>query len=136
MYHLDLDNAFLDSDGEQFRISTEMNKLSPAKHADEAEMGSTSHHIKTAEQVLSYEALVTSLSISSPYIAVGMDDGRLRVCDSNGSLIQNLKDQASGIWAIDLWQDSLVSGGVDSHVRVWDLVTQQVARFQKTSTQR
>ncbi|PKS10311.1 hypothetical protein jhhlp_002062 [Lomentospora prolificans] len=67
--------------------------------------------------------VVTSLHLSPKYIIVALDNARIHVFDTNGNSQRTLQGHVMGVWAMVPWEDTLVSGGCDRDVRVWDLVT-------------
>ncbi|KAK3997345.1 dehydrogenase E1 component-domain-containing protein [Cladorrhinum sp. PSN332] len=65
--------------------------------------------------------VVTSLHLTSKYIIVALDNARIHVFDTNGEQLRTLTGHVMGVWAMVPWDDTLVSGGCDRDVRVWDL---------------
>lgn len=67
--------------------------------------------------------VVTSLHLTSKYIIVALDNARIHVFDTEGNTQRTLQGHVMGVWAMVPWEDTLVSGGCDRDVRVWDLVS-------------
>lgn len=67
--------------------------------------------------------VVTSLHLTSKYIIVALDNARIHVFDTEGNAQRTLQGHVMGVWAMVPWEDTLVSGGCDRDVRVWDLVS-------------
>ncbi|MBE3050002.1 hypothetical protein IMZ48_47375, partial [Candidatus Bathyarchaeota archaeon] len=67
--------------------------------------------------------VVTSLHLTSKYIIVALDNARIHVFDTEGNTQRTLQGHVMGVWAMVPWGDTLVSGGCDRDVRVWDLVS-------------
>lgn len=65
--------------------------------------------------------VVTSLHLTSKYIIVALDNARIHVFDTDGNAQRTLQGHVMGVWAMVPWEDTLVSGGCDRDVRVWDL---------------
>lgn len=65
--------------------------------------------------------VVTSLHLTSKYIIVALDNAKIHVFDVNGDSQRTLQGHVMGVWAMVPWEDTLVSGGCDRDVRVWDL---------------
>ena len=66
---------------------------------------------------------MTSLHLTSKYIIVALDNSRIYVFDTDGNASRTLQGHVMGVWAMVPWEDTLVSGGCDRDVRVWDLLT-------------
>ena len=67
--------------------------------------------------------VVTSLHLTSKYIIVALDNAKIHVFDTEGDSQRTLQGHVMGVWAMVPWEDTLVSGGCDRDVRVWDLKT-------------
>lgn len=68
-------------------------------------------------------SVATTVCLTSKAVVVALDNGQIHVCDLNGTHQKILEGHAKGVWAIDSWKDTLVSGGNDCDVRVWSLET-------------
>ncbi|KAK9323757.1 WD40-repeat-containing domain protein [Lipomyces orientalis] len=77
----------------------------------------------TARHVTTDQGVVTCLHLTRKYVVVALDNSRIHVFTSDGRLIHTLTGHVMGVWAIMPWDDTLVSGGCDRDVRVWDLKT-------------
>ncbi|ERS96383.1 hypothetical protein HMPREF1624_07293 [Sporothrix schenckii ATCC 58251] len=69
--------------------------------------------------------LVTSLHLTPKYIIVALDNARIHVFNTEGEDQKTLQGHVMGVWAMVPWEDTLVSGGCDRDVRVWNLLTGQ-----------
>ncbi|KAF7560323.1 hypothetical protein G7046_g3820 [Stylonectria norvegica] len=67
--------------------------------------------------------VVTSLHLTPKYIIVALDNAKIHVFDTEGDSQRTLQGHVMGVWAMVPWEDTLVSGGCDREVRVWDLKT-------------
>lgn len=67
--------------------------------------------------------VVTSLHLTSKYIILALDNAKIHVFDTDGGSQRTLQGHIMGVWAMVPWGDTLVSGGCDRDVRVWDLKT-------------
>jgi F-box and WD-40 domain protein CDC4 len=67
--------------------------------------------------------VVTSLHLTPKYIVVALDNAKIHVFDTEGDGQRTLQGHVMGVWAMVPWEDTLVSGGCDRDVRVWDLTT-------------
>ena len=67
--------------------------------------------------------VVTSLHLTPKYIIVALDNAKIHVFDTEGDSQRTLQGHVMGVWAMVPWEDTLVSGGCDRDVRVWDLKT-------------
>lgn len=67
--------------------------------------------------------VVTSLHLTDRYIVVAMDNAKIHVFNTVGDHQKTLKGHVMGVWAMVPWNDTLVSGGCDRDVRVWDMAT-------------
>lgn len=83
----------------------------------------TEHHI-TQDQ-----GVVTSLHLTPKYIVVALDNAKIHVFNTEGDGQKTLQGHVMGVWAMVPWDDTLVSGGCDRDVRVWDMATGYVLRI-------
>lgn len=67
--------------------------------------------------------VVTSLHLTPDYIILALDNAKIHVFDTQGNSQRTLQGHIMGVWAMVPWGDTLVSGGCDRDVRVWDLKT-------------
>lgn len=67
--------------------------------------------------------VVTSLHLTPKYIIVALDNAKIHVFDTQGDSQRTLQGHVMGVWAMVPWGDTMVSGGCDRDVRVWDLKT-------------
>ena len=67
--------------------------------------------------------VVTSLHLTPKYIIVALDNAKIHVFDTQGDSQRTLSGHVMGVWAMVPWEDTLVSGGCDRDVRVWNLKT-------------
>lgn len=82
--------------------------------------GSLSAHTITPDQ-----GVVTSLHLTPHYIIVALDNAKIHVFSPQGEHLRCLQGHVMGVWAMAPYGDTLVSGGCDRDVRVWDLNTGQ-----------
>lgn len=76
-----------------------------------------------AKYVISNSGVVTSLIMTGGYIVFALDNSKIFVFREDGKLLRSLFGHVMGVWALTLWGDTLVSGGCDRDVRVWNLKT-------------
>ncbi|KAI9734550.1 MAG: hypothetical protein M1834_002151 [Cirrosporium novae-zelandiae] len=69
------------------------------------------------------QGVVTSLHLTSKYIVVALDNAKIHVFNTDGEHQKTLQGHVMGVWAMVPWGDTLVSGGCDRDVRVWDMST-------------
>lgn len=74
-------------------------------------------------QITPDQGVVTSLHLTSSYIIVALDNAKIHVFDTDGKHLRCLQGHVMGVWAMVPHGDTLVSGGCDRDVRVWDLTT-------------
>ena len=78
-----------------------------------------------ARHITPDQGVVTSLHLTSKYIVVALDNAKIHVFDANGAHQKTLHGHVMGVWAMVPWGDTLVSGGCDRDVRVWNMATGQ-----------
>jgi F-box and WD-40 domain protein CDC4 len=76
-----------------------------------------------ARNITQEGGVVTSLHLTSKYIILALDNAKIHVFDTEGGSQRTLQGHIMGVWAMVPWDDTLVSGGCDRDVRVWDLKT-------------
>ena len=69
------------------------------------------------------QGVVTSLHLTPKYIVVALDKAKIHVFNTDGGQQKTLQGHVMGVWAMIPWGDTLVSGGCDRDVRVWNLAT-------------
>ncbi|KAK4949570.1 hypothetical protein LTR10_012188 [Elasticomyces elasticus] len=79
-------------------------------------------HVST-RQITPDQGVVTSLHLTPNYIIVALDNAKIHVFDTEGRHLRCLQGHVMGVWAMVPIGDTLVSGGCDRDVRVWDLGT-------------
>lgn len=77
----------------------------------------------TAKHITPDQGLVTSLHLTKKYIVVGLDNAKIHIFNTKGDLQRTLCGHSMGVWAMIPWGDTLVSGGCDRDVRVWNMAT-------------
>lgn len=82
----------------------------------------TGGHVDT-RQITPDQGVVTSLHLTPNYIIVALDNAKIHVFDTEGRHLRCLQGHVMGVWAMVPYGDTLVSGGCDRDVRVWDLST-------------
>jgi F-box and WD-40 domain protein CDC4 len=91
--------------------------------------GSLSAHTITPDQ-----GVVTSLHLTPNYIIVALDNAKIHVFSPQGEHLRCLQGHVMGVWAMAPYGDTLVSGGCDRDVRVWDLNTGQAVHMLRGHT--
>ncbi|GAB7360224.1 hypothetical protein MBLNU230_g7984t1 [Neophaeotheca triangularis] len=76
-------------------------------------------------QITPDQGVVTSLHLTPEYIIVALDNAKIHVFDTEGRHLRCLQGHVMGVWAMVPHGETLVSGGCDRDVRVWDLSTGQ-----------
>ncbi|KAI5202155.1 WD40 repeat-like protein [Aureobasidium subglaciale] len=76
-------------------------------------------------QITPDQGVVTSLHLTDKYIIVALDNAKIHVFDTEGKHLRCLQGHVMGVWAMVPWGDTLVSGGCDRDVRVWNMATGQ-----------
>lgn len=82
-----------------------------------------------ARHITQDQGVVTSLHLTPKYIVVALDNAKIHVFDTNGSNQKTLQGHVMGVWAMVPWDDTLVSGGCDRDVRVWNMATGYVVSW-------
>lgn len=77
----------------------------------------------STRQITPDQGVVTSLHLTPHYIIVALDNAKIHVFDTEGRHLRCLQGHVMGVWAMVPQGDTLVSGGCDRDVRVWDLGT-------------
>ena len=72
-------------------------------------------------QIQPDQGVVTSLHLTDRYIVVALDNAKIHVFDTEGQHQRTLQGHVMGVWAMVPWGDTLVSGGCDRDVRVWNM---------------
>jgi F-box and WD-40 domain protein CDC4 len=86
-----------------------------------------------ARHITQDQGVVTSLHLTPKYIVVALDNAKIHVFNTDGNQQKTLQGHVMGVWAMVPWEDTLVSGGCDRDVRVWDMATGYVfCGFRKT----
>jgi F-box and WD-40 domain protein CDC4 len=76
-----------------------------------------------ARHITQDQGVVTSLHLTPKYIVVALDNAKIHVFNTDGNQQKTLQGHVMGVWAMVPWDDTLVSGGCDRDVRVWDMST-------------
>lgn len=76
-----------------------------------------------ARHITQDQGVVTSLHLTPKYIVVALDNAKIHVFNTDGNQQKTLQGHVMGVWAMVPWDDTLVSGGCDRDVRVWDMAT-------------
>jgi len=76
-----------------------------------------------ARHITQDQGVVTSLHLTPKYIVVALDNAKIHVFNTEGNQQKTLQGHVMGVWAMVPWDDTLVSGGCDRDVRVWDMST-------------
>ena len=85
-------------------------------------------------QITPDQGVVTSLHLTPNYIIVALDNAKIHVFDTEGRHLRCLQGHVMGVWAMVPHGDTLVSGGCDRDVRVWDLQTGQAVHMLRGHT--
>lgn len=76
-----------------------------------------------ARHITQDSGVVTSLHLTPNYIVVALDNAKIHVFNTDGINQKTLQGHVMGVWAMVPWGDTLVSGGCDRDVRVWNMAT-------------
>ncbi|CRG91974.1 WD repeat-containing protein pop2 [Talaromyces islandicus] len=68
-------------------------------------------------------AVVTALLVAGEYIAIALDDSEIHVFALDGSRKHSLNGSQGAVWTIAMHGKLLCTGGGDSTIRIWDLLT-------------
>ena len=99
------------------------------KHAYMVESAWKKGGTMTPRHITPDQGVVTSLHLTKKYIVVGLDNAKIHVFNTRGDHQKTLSDQRTlsghvmGVWALVPWDDTLVSGGCDRDVRVWNMAS-------------
>lgn len=93
------------------------------KHAYMVESAWKKGGLMTARHITPEQGVVTSLHLTKKYIVVAMDTAKIHVFSIGGDHQRTLTGHVMGVWAMVPWDDTLVSGGCDRDVRVWNMAT-------------
>ena len=85
-------------------------------------------------QITPDQGVVTSLHLTPSYIIVALDNAKIHVFDTEGRHLRCLQGHVMGVWAMVPYGDTLVSGGCDRDVRVWDLQSGQAVHMLRGHT--
>ena len=85
-------------------------------------------------QITPDQGVVTSLHLTPYYIIVALDNAKIHVFDTEGRHLRCLQGHVMGVWAMVPYGDTLVSGGCDRDVRVWDLQSGQAVHMLRGHT--
>ena len=85
-------------------------------------------------QITPDQGVVTSLHLTPNYIIVALDNAKIHVFDTEGRHLRCLQGHVMGVWAMVPYGDTLVSGGCDRDVRVWDLQSGQAVHMLRGHT--
>lgn len=85
-------------------------------------------------QITPDQGVVTSLHLTPNYIIVALDNAKIHVFDTEGRHLRCLQGHVMGVWAMVPYGETLVSGGCDRDVRVWDLQTGQAVHMLRGHT--
>ncbi|KAI9700162.1 MAG: hypothetical protein M1820_006944 [Bogoriella megaspora] len=88
----------------------------------------TGGHVQP-RQIQPDQGVVTSLHLTDKYIVVALDNAKIHVFDTEGQHQRTLQGHVMGVWAMVPWGDTLVSGGCDRDVRVWNMANGCVIEY-------
>jgi F-box and WD-40 domain protein CDC4 len=77
----------------------------------------------TSKYITTDQGVVTSLHLTPNHILVALDNAKIHVFGRDGEHQRILQGHVMGVWAMVPCEDTLVSGGCDRDVRVWDIET-------------
>lgn len=87
-----------------------------------------------ARHITPDQGVVTSLHLTPKYIVIALDNASIHVFNADGIILRTLQGHMMGVWAMVPWGDTLVSGGCDRDVRVWDMSTGENTKVLKGHT--
>lgn len=93
------------------------------KHQYQVETAWRNGGVVQQKQITPDQGVVTSLHLTKKYIVVALDNAKIHVFDTEGQHLRCLQGHVMGVWAMVPCEDTLVSGGCDRDVRVWDMAT-------------
>lgn len=93
------------------------------KHQYQVETAWRHGGVVEQRQITPDQGVVTSLHLTKKYIVVALDNAKIHVFDTEGRHLRCLQGHVMGVWAMVPCEDTLVSGGCDRDVRVWDMST-------------
>lgn len=64
--------------------------------------------------------VATCLKITQKYIALALDNARIFVFDHDSNPLKTLIGHVEGVWAMEIHEDTLISGSSDRDLRIWD----------------
>jgi hypothetical protein len=67
--------------------------------------------------------VATCLKVTEAYIILALDTGTISIFNHNGKHLRNLRGHSAGVWALAIYGEILVSGGVDRDVCIWNINT-------------
>lgn len=76
-----------------------------------------------ARHITPDQGVVTSLHLTPNYIVIALDNASIHVFSADGVILRTLQGHVMGVWAMIPWGDTLVSGGCDREIRVWNMAT-------------
>ena len=77
----------------------------------------------TNTHVLSETAVVTAFCLSSDHIVVALEDGTIQGFNSSGAHQMFDVNKSKPAWALDIRDDTLVSGDTAGDLQVWSHAT-------------
>ena len=69
------------------------------------------------------DGVVSSFHSTTTYILIGLDDGKIHIFDINGVYIRTFRESTGSVWALAAFENTLLNGGMDGSVRVWDIIS-------------
>ncbi|KAF8466599.1 WD40-repeat-containing domain protein [Kalaharituber pfeilii] len=87
-----------------------------------------------ARHITPDQGVVTSLHLTPKYIVIALDNASIHVFNADGQILRTLTGHMMGVWAMVPWGDTLVSGGCDRDVRVWNMATGECTKVLRGHT--